>query len=39
MLEPWDLAIVSQSSGRLRALKPTHSTAVFLATLKFVGGE
>ena len=41
-LEPWDLAVLSHGAGRLRRLESGHSsasTAVFLATLKFVGGE
>jgi environmental stress-induced protein Ves len=41
-LEPWDLALVSQSSARLNRLQSAHtsgSTSVFLATLKFVSGE
>ena len=41
-LEPWDLAMLSHGTGRLRRLESGHatpSTAVFLATLKFVSGE
>jgi uncharacterized protein len=41
-LEPWDLAILSDCSGHLNRLEPADSvasTSVFLATLKFVGGE
>jgi environmental stress-induced protein Ves len=41
-LEPWDLAVLSHGAGRLRRLESGHaspSTSVFLATLKFVGGE
>jgi uncharacterized protein len=41
-LEPWDLAILSHCSGRLNRLESANSfasTAVFLATLKFVSGE
>jgi environmental stress-induced protein Ves len=35
-LEPWDLAVLGQCSGRLRGLDPAHSspTSVFLATLR-----
>jgi hypothetical protein len=41
ILEPWDLALLSQGSGELRRVQTAdgRSTAVFLATLKFVGGE
>ena len=41
-LEPWDLAVMSQSAGRISRLesaKTSVSTSVFLATLKFVSGE
>lgn len=41
-LEPWDLAILSDCSGHLNRLESADSfasTAVFLAALKFVGGE
>jgi uncharacterized protein len=41
-LEPWDLAVLSQGSGRLSRLESANSaasTSVFLATLKFVSGE
>lgn len=41
-LEPWDLAVMSQSAGRISRLesaKSSVSTSVFLATLKFVSGE
>jgi environmental stress-induced protein Ves len=41
-LEPWDLAVLSQCSGHLSRLESAEmpaSTSVFLATLKFVGGE
>jgi len=41
-LEPWDLAVLSHCSGRLNRLESANSsasTSVFLATLKFVGGE
>ncbi|MGB6310785.1 MAG: HutD family protein [Steroidobacteraceae bacterium] len=41
-LEPWDLAVLSQGSGRLHRLETANSfgsTSVFLATLKFVSGE
>lgn len=41
-LEPWDLAVLSHGTGRLRRLESGHaspSTSVFLATLKFVSGE
>jgi environmental stress-induced protein Ves len=41
-LEPWDLAILSDCSGHLNRLESADSfasPAVFLATLKFVGGE
>jgi environmental stress-induced protein Ves len=41
-LEPWDLAVLSHCSGRLSRLETAHSsasTSVFLATLKFMGGE
>jgi environmental stress-induced protein Ves len=41
-LEPWDLAVLSHGSGRLRRLESGHSsasTSVFLATLKFMSGE
>jgi hypothetical protein len=41
ILEPWDLALLSQGSGELRRVQTAdgRSSAVFLATLKFVGGE
>ena len=41
-LEPWDLAVLSQGRGHLRALETAGSapsTTVFLATLKLVSGE
>ena len=40
-LEPWDLALMSHGSGHLSRLESagSSSTAVFLATLKFVSGE
>ena len=41
-LEPWDLALLSHGSGhisRLESAGSSLSTAVFLATLKFVSGE
>jgi uncharacterized protein len=41
-LEPWDLALLSHCSGhisRLESAGSSLSTAVFLATLKFVSGE
>jgi environmental stress-induced protein Ves len=41
-LEPWDLAVLSQGSGRLHRLETANtfgSTSVFLATLKFASGE
>jgi environmental stress-induced protein Ves len=40
-LEPWDLAVLSDGTGRLRSLESGHATptSVFLATLKFVSGE
>jgi environmental stress-induced protein Ves len=41
-LEPWDLAQMSHCSGHLSRLESAGSavsTAVFLATLKFVSGE
>jgi uncharacterized protein len=43
-LAPWDLAVVSQGAGHLHRLKAadcadSSAAAVFLATLKFVGGE
>ena len=41
-LEPWDLAVLSHGTGRLRRLESGHaspSTSVFLATLEFVSGE
>ncbi len=39
-LEPWDLAVLSQCSGRLGRLESANSSlsaTVFVATLKFVG--
>ena len=42
IMEPWDLALLSQCAGHLRRLEPVASAApaaVFLANLKFVGGE
>jgi len=43
-LGPWDLAVLSHGAGHLRRLKSvdaanSSATAVFLAALKFVGGE
>jgi environmental stress-induced protein Ves len=42
ILEPWDLALLSHCSGELRRVRTAEgpeSSAVFLATLEFVGGE
>jgi uncharacterized protein len=41
-LEPWDLAVLSHCNARLSRLESANSSAsttVFLATLKFAGGE
>jgi environmental stress-induced protein Ves len=42
ILEPWDLALLAHCAGhvqRLESARSPASVAVFLATLKFVGGE
>jgi len=41
LLEPWDLAVLTQCLGRIDRLESMQPAAasVFLATLKFMGGE